>query len=187
MKKRARVSLTGLALLALAGGLELLVVDGTLSGRVPLRAVTELCGQLGEKTTPSAASAQQMYIWKDASGVTHISETPPPSRAGKTPAAEEYNFSPEPPAAQPAPVEPLIQQPQPSSQPEMSAAKTNEAIALVQQERQQEIERLQKEREHLERQFVRARNAGDGYAQIRFRTLLERNREALLKLAPQQQ
>ncbi len=187
MKKRARVSLTGLALLALAAGLELLVVDGTLSGRAPLRTVTELCGQIGEQATPSPASAQQMYIWKDASGVTHISETPPPASSGNTPKAKEYTFSPEPPAARPAPVEPLPQQPQPPSRPHVSASKTDEAIALVQQERRQEIERLQKEREHLEQQFIRARNSGDGYAQIRFRTLLERNRDALLELDPQPQ
>ena len=36
MKKRKRFSLAWLALLALAGGVELLIVDGTLSGGAPL-------------------------------------------------------------------------------------------------------------------------------------------------------
>ena len=44
----------------------------------------------------------------------------------------------------------------------------------------------EKERGQLEKQLYRARATGDGYAQIRFRTLLEQNREALEKLIPKQ-
>ena len=51
---------------------------------------------------------------------------------------------------------------------------------------QQQVEQLQKERGQLEKQLYRARATGDGYAQIRFRTLLEQNREALDKLIPKQ-
>ena len=43
------------------------------------------------------------------------------------------------------------------------------------------LEQLQKERGQLEKQLYRARATGDGYAQIRFRTLLEQNREGLLR------
>ena len=50
----------------------------------------------------------------------------------------------------------------------------------------QKVEQLQKERGQLEKQLYRARATGDGYAQIRFRTLLEQNREALEKLIPKQ-
>ena len=49
-----------------------------------------------------------------------------------------------------------------------------------------QVEQLQKERGQLEKQLYRARATGDGYAQIRFRTLLEQNREALEKLIPKQ-
>ena len=115
MKKRKRFSLAWLALLALAGGVELLIVDGTLSGGAPLsRVASSVRETLDQTPTPANAASQQMYIWKDASGVTHISETPPPKPpAGKV---EEYQFSPQPPAAQPEPVAPL-DIPSPEHQP----------------------------------------------------------------------
>ena len=93
MKKRKRFSLAWLALLALAGGVELLIVDGTLSGGAPLsRVASSVRKTLDQTPTPANAASQQMYIWKDASGVTHISETPPPKPpAGKV---EEYQFLP---------------------------------------------------------------------------------------------
>lgn len=122
-----------------------------------------------------------MYIWKDASGVTHISETPPPKPpAGKV---EEYQFSPQPPAAPPEPVAPL-DIPSPEHQP--SAAEREKAAAEARKRLQQQVEQLQKDRGQLEKQLYRARATGDGYAQIRFRTLLEQNREALEKLIPKQ-
>ena len=175
MKKRKRFSLAWLALLALAGGVELLIVDGTLSGGTPLsRVASSVRETLDQTPTPANAASQQMYIWKDASGVTHISETPPPKPpAGKV---EEYQFSPQPPAAQPEPVAPL-DIPSPEHQP--SAAEARKRL-------QQQVEQLQKERGQLEKQLYRARATGDGYAQIRFRTLLEQNREALEKLIPKQ-
>ena len=165
MKKRKRFSLAWLALLALAGGVELLIVDGTLSGGAPLsRVASSVRETLDQTPTPANAASQQMYIWKDASGVTHISETPPPKPpAGKV---EEYQFSPQPPAAQPAELE--------------------KAAAEARKRLQQQVEQLQKERGQLEKQLYRARATGDGYAQIRFRTLLEQNREALEKLIPKQ-
>ena len=106
MKKRKRFSLAWLALLALAGGVELLIVDGTLSGGAPLsRMASSVRETLDQTPTPANAASQRMYIWKDASGVTHISETPPPKPpTGKV---EEYQFSPQPPAAPPEPVAPL--------------------------------------------------------------------------------
>ncbi len=195
MKKRT-FPLMGLALLAVAGGLELLVVDSTLSGKVPLRDITATVGKLWDRqTTPSSASAQPMYIWKDAAGVTHISETPPPNtgktnetgNAGKT--VKEYQFSPQPAVSAPPPVEPLtppaaLNSLMPETPQGLSASETDKAIEAVRKEREQALELLRQERTQLERQFVRARNSGDGYAQTRFRTLLERNREALEKLAP---
>ena len=189
MKKRKRFSLAWLALLALAGGVELLIVDGTLSGGAPLTLPPKSPGQdpdsvretLDQTPTPANAASQQMYIWKDASGVTHISETPPPKPpAGKV---EEYQFSPQPPAAQPEPVAPL-DIPSPEHQP--SAAELEKAAAEARKRLQQQVEQLQKERGQLEKQLYRARATGDGYAQIRFRTLLEQNREALEKLIPKQ-
>ena len=182
MKKRKRFSLAWLALLALAGGVELLIVDGTLSGGAPLsRVASSVRETLDQTPTPANAASQQMYIWKDASGVTHISETPPPKPpAGKV---EEYQFSPQPPAAQPEPVAPL-DIPSPEHQP--SAAELEKAAAEARKRLQQQVEQLQKERGQLEKQLYRARATGDGYAQIRFRTLLEQNREALEKLIPKQ-
>lgn len=182
MKKRKRFSLAWLALLALAGGVELLIVDGTLSGGAPLsRVESSVRETLDQTPTPANAASQQMYIWKDASGVTHISETPPPKPpAGKV---EEYQFSPQPPAAQPEPVAPL-DIPSPEHQP--SAAELEKAAAETRKMLQQQVEQLQKERGQLEKQLYRARATGDGYAQIRFRTLLEQNREALEKLIPKQ-
>ena len=178
MKKRKRFSLAWLALLALAGGGELLIVDGTLSGGAPLsRMASSVRETLDQTPTPANAASQQMYIWKDASGVTHISETPPPKPpAGKV---EEYQFSPQPPAAQPEPVAPLDI---PSLEHQPSAAELEKAAA----EARKMVEQLQKERGQLEKQLYRARATGDGYAQIRFRTLLEQNREALEKLIPKQ-
>ena len=180
MKKRKRFSLAWLALLALAGGVELLIVDGTLSGGAPLsRVASSVRETLDQTPTPANAASQQMYIWKDASGVTHISETPPPKPpAGKV---EEYQFSPQPPAAEP--VAPL-DIPSPEHQP--SAAELEKAAAEARKMLQQQVEQLQKERGQLEKQLYRARATGDGYAQIRFRTLLEQNREALEKLIPKQ-
>ncbi len=182
MKKRKRFSLAWLALLALAGGVELLIVDGTLSGGAPLSRVMSSMRETLERTpSPANAASQQMYIWKDASGVTHISETPPPKApAGKV---EEYQFSPQPPVAQPEPVAPLEM---PRSEQQPSADDLQKAAAEAQKMLQQQAEQLQKERAQLEKQLYRARAAGDGYAQIRFRTLLEQNREALEKLIPQQ-
>ena len=182
MKKRKRFSLAWLALLALAGGVELLIVDGTLSGGAPLsRVESSVRETLDQTPTPANAASQQMYIWKDASGVTHISETPPPKPpAGKV---EEYQFSPQPPAAQPEPVAPL-DIPSPEHQP--SAAELEKAAAEARKMLQQQVEQLQKERGQLEKQLYRARATGDGYAQIHFRTLLEQNREALEKLIPKQ-
>lgn len=170
MKKRKRFSLAWLALLALAGGVELLIVDGTLSGGTPLsRVASSVRETLDQTPTPANAASQQMYIWKDASGVTHISETPPPKPpAGKV---EEYQFSPQPPAAQPEPVAPL-DIPSPEHQP--SAAELEKAAAEARKRLQQQVEQLQKERGQLEKQLYRARATGDGYAQIRFRTLLNR-------------
>ena len=100
--------------------------------------------------------------------------------AGKV---EEYQFSPQPPAAQPEPVAPL-DIPSPEHQP--SAAEREKAAAEARKMLQQQVEQLQKERGQLEKQLYRARATGDGYAQIRFRTLLEQNREALEKLIPKQ-
>ena len=167
MKKRKRFSLAWLALLALAGGVELLA--------------SSVRETLDQTPTPANAASQQMYIWKDASGVTHISETPPPKPpAGKV---EEYQFSPQPPAAQPEPVAPLDI---PSLEHQPSAAELEKAAAEARKMLQQQVEQLQKERGQLEKQLYRARATGDGYAQIRFRTLLEQNREALEKLIPKQ-
>ena len=67
-----------------------------------------------------------------------------------------------------------------------SAAELEKATAEARKMLQQQVEQLQKERGQLEKQLYRARATGDGYAQIRFRTLLEQNREALEKLIPKQ-
>ena len=74
--------------------------------------------------------------------------------------------------------------PSPEHQP--SAAELEKAAAEARKMLQQQVEQLQKERGQLEKQLYRARATGDGYAQIRFRTLLEQNREALEKLIPKQ-
>ena len=162
MKKRKRFSLAWLALLALAGGVELLIVDGTLSGGAPLsRVASSVRETLDQTPTPANAASQQMYIWKDASGVTHISETPPPKPpAGKV---EEYQFSPQPPAAQPEPVAPL-DIPSPEHQP--SAAELEKAAAEARKRLQQQVEQLQKERGQLEKQDGRRpRGAGKAHPQ----------------------
>ncbi|MGH8183207.1 MAG: DUF4124 domain-containing protein [Rhodanobacteraceae bacterium] len=55
-----------------------------------------------------AASAQQIYKWKDASGVTHFSQTPPPNGTHYTKMhlASEPDVSSNPPPASPAAPEP---------------------------------------------------------------------------------
>ena len=60
MKKRKRFSLAWLALLALAGGVELLIVDGTLSGGAPLSRVASSVRKTLMCVTPDASF--QMYI-----------------------------------------------------------------------------------------------------------------------------
>ena len=67
-----------------------------------------------------------------------------------------------------------------------SAAELEKAAAEARKMLQPQVEQLQTERGQLEKQLYRARATGDGYAQIRFRTLLEQNREALEKLIPKQ-
>ena len=177
MKKRKRFSLTWLALLALAGGLELLLVDGTLSGGAPLLKLASGVRETLDSTGTSTASAQQMYIWKDASGVTHIGEKPPSGPPSG--AVRELQITPDPAVPQPAPVRPETVAPpvvqQLPAAPPAAAADDRQAA-----------ERLRKERAQLEKQLYRARAKGDGYAQIRIRNLLESNRQALEKLTPQQ-
>ncbi len=177
MKKRKRFSLTWLALLALAGGLELLLVDGTLSGDAPLLKLASGVRETLDGTGTPTASAQQMYIWKDPSGVTHIGEKPPSGPPAG--AVRELQITPDPAVPQPAPVRPETVAPpvvqQPPAAPPAAAAEDRQAA-----------ERLRKERAQLERQLYRARAKGDGYAQIRIRNLLESNRQALEKLTPQQ-
>ena len=73
-----------------------------------------------------------------------------------------------------------------AQQIERMQARAEKAAAEARKRLQQQVEQLQKERGQLEKQLYRARATGDGYAQIRFRTLLEQNREALEKLIPKQ-
>lgn len=167
MKKRTHLSLGWLALLTLACGVEPLIVDGTPSGGAPLsRMVSGIWETLPPTPSPANAAPQQMYIWKDASGVTHISETPPSKPpAGKV---EEYRFSPQPSAAQPGPVAPLERpglEHQPSAEQEKAAAEARNRL-------RQQIGQLQKERGQLEKQLYRARATGDGYAQIRWKRVV---------------
>ena len=182
MKKRKRFSLTWLALLALAGGLELLLVDGTLSCGAPLLKLASGVRETLDRTGTSTASAQPMYIWKDASGVTHIGEKPP--SAPPSGAVRELQITPDPAVPQPAPVPPEPVAPpvaqQPPAEPPAAAPPTAAGEAA------QDAERLHRERAQLEKQLYRARAKGDGYAQIRLRNLLETNRQALEKLTPQQ-
>ena len=168
MKKRRRFPLIWFALLALAGGLELLIVDGTLSGDAPLHKLEDL-----RETLPaSTASAQPLYIWKDASGVTHIGEKPPSAPPSGT--VRELRLTPETAAPQPAPVLPSAVPSAPATPPPAPAADAQAA------------ERLRTERAQLEKQLYRARAKGDGYAQTRLRNLLETNRQALEKFVPKQ-
>lgn len=174
MRKRRRFPLTWLALLALAAGLEILLVEGTLRGDAPLFRLSEgLRRTLEETGSPANAAPQQMYIWKDASGVTHIGEKPPAEApAGKV---RELEVSPQAPVSPPAALEP-------PSAPSLPSAEAEEA-SPQDEGPGRERERLQKEKAELEKQFYRARVKGDGYAQIRMRHLLEANRQALEKLA----
>ncbi|MFQ8736031.1 MAG: hypothetical protein ACLSAH_08390 [Bilophila wadsworthia] len=94
MKKRKRFSLAWLALLALAGGVELLIVDGTLSGGTPLSRVASSVRETLDQT-PTPASALSRCTSGRRIGV-RISETPPPAARGKV-------RVPQPPAASPSP------------------------------------------------------------------------------------
>lgn len=190
MKKRRRFPVVWLVLLAGAGALELVVVEGALQGEAPLSRVAEgLRRTLSETGVPARAAPQDVYIWKDSSGVTHIGEKPPAQAPG---GVRGLRLSPQPPASSPASPPALSPssvgtpdaQP-PSVRPEGDAP----PAASVQGEGAQaagERERLLREREALEKQFYRARVKGDGYAQIRFRHLLEANRQAIEKLGPQE-
>lgn len=190
MKKRRRFPLIWLVLLAGAVALEMVVVEGALQGDAPLSRVADgLRRTLAETGAPANAAQQDVYIWKDSSGVTHIGEKPPASAPGDV---RELRLSPQPPASSSA-VPPALPPssggmpgaPTPSAPPEADAP----PAASAQGEGTQaagERERLLREREALEKQFYRARIKGDGYAQIRFRHLLEANRQALEKLGPQE-
>lgn len=176
MKKRRRFPLTWLALPALAAGLEILLVEGTLTGDAPLVRLSDgLRRTLEETGSPANAAPQQMYIWKDSSGVTHIGEKPPADApAGKV---RELEMSPQAPVSPPPALEPQPAPSLPSAEAEETPSQDDG--------RGKEMERLHKEKAELEKQFYRARVKGDGYAQIRIRHLLEANRQALEKLAPE--
>lgn len=194
MKKRRRFPLLWLVLLAGAVALEMVVVEGALQGDAPLTRVADgLRRTLAETGAPANAAPQDVYIWKDSSGVTHIGEKPPASVPGDV---RELRLSPQPPAASPdssttaSPVLPpssegMLDAQAPSVQPEGDALPAGSAQGEPAPDAG-ERERLLREREALEKQFYRARIKGDGYAQIRFRHLLEANRQALEKLGPQE-
>lgn len=194
MKKRRRFPFVWLVLLAGAVALEMVVVEGALQGDAPLSRVADgLRRTLAETGAPANAAPQDVYIWKDSSGVTHIGEKPPASAPGNM---RELRLSPQPPATPPAssPAAPsalppssegMLDTPAPSAPSEADAPPAASAQGEATRAAG-ERERLLREREALEKQFYRARIKGDGYAQIRFRHLLETNRQALEKLGPQE-
>lgn len=190
MKKRRRFPLIWLVLLAGAAALEMVVVEGALQGSAPLSRVADgLRRTLAETGAPANAAQQDVYIWKDSSGVTHIGEKPPAAAPGDV---RGLRLSPQPPAAPPAPSPafPPSSEGLPAAQtPSVPSEGDTPPAGSAQGEQTPdagERERLLRERENLEKQFYRARIKGDGYSQIRFRHLLEANRQALEKLGPQE-
>lgn len=194
MKKRRRFPLLWLVLLAGAVALEMVVVEGALQGDAPLSRVADgLRRTLAETGAPANAAPQDVYIWKDSSGVTHIGEKPPASAPGDV---RELRLSPQSPAtpSTSAPTSPPALPPSSEGMPAAQAPSVpsegdTPPAGSAQGEQAPdagERERLLRERENLEKQFYRARIKGDGYAQIRFRHLLEANRQALEKLGPQE-
>lgn len=181
MKKRKRFSLAWLALLALAGGVELLIVDGTLSGGAPLSRMAQRAGNAGPNTHPSQCGlSADVHLERRIRGHAHQRNAASQAAHGQ---GGGIPVLAAPPAAPPEPVAPLDI---PSLEHQPSAAELEKAAAEARKMLQQQVEQLQKERGQLEKQLYRARATGDGYAQIRFRTLLEQNREALEKLIPKQ-
>lgn len=185
MKKRRRFPFVWLVLLAGAVALEMVVVEGALQGDAPLSRVADgLRRTLAETGAPANAAPQDVYIWKDSSGVTHIGEKPPAAPGD----VRELRLSPQSPAAPPA--LPPSSEGMPAAQAPSVPLEGDAPPAGSAQGEQTpgagERERLLREREALEKQFYRARIKGDGYAQIRFRHLLEANRQALEKLGPQE-
>lgn len=193
MKKRRRFPLLWLVLLAGAVALEMVVVEGALQGDAPLSRVADgLRRTLAETGAPANAAPQDVYIWKDSSGVTHIGEKPPAAAPGDV---RELRLSPQPPAGSPdsspaSPVLPPSSEGMPAAQaPSVPSEGDAPPAGSAQGEPAPdagERERLLREREALEKQFYRARIKGDGYAQIRFRHLLEANRQALEQVGPQE-
>ena len=176
MKRRRRSPLLWILLLVLACALELFVLETTFRSDKPTlgRSVFAMLGSTGE---PANASPQKMYVWKDASGVTHISETPPPDSARK---ARELSLTPAPQQPAPSPALPSVLPVAPM--PQMDPPKTPSEQPQIDEAL---LQKLRIERSRLEKQLYRSRTKGDGYGQIRTRKLLEENRNALEQLLPQ--
>lgn len=112
--------------------------------------------------------SERIYIWKDREGVVHIGDEPPKS-SGTSSIVSERSAQPQSGESAPEP-----EQPVPLSSVDVSTHPPPISKAPVQTE-QQVVSRLQVQREELEVLFIRARNRGDGYAQIRLRHLLDAN------------
>lgn len=111
----------------------------------------------------------RIYIWKDREGVMHIGDEPPklsgkPCRVSEKSVQPQFGQTPAPEPEQTRPAEPV--------QPPESIKL---AVQSPVQSEEQVMSRLQVQREELEVLFIRARNRGDGYAQIRLRHLLDAN------------
>ena len=121
-----------------------------------------------------------VHLERRIRGHAHQRNAAPKPPAGKV---EEYQFSPQlqPRSPSPSPLSIL-----PSLEHQPSAAELEKAAAEARKMLQTAGRTAAKGAGQLEKQLYRARATGDGYAQIRFRTLLEQNREALEKLIPKQ-
>lgn len=112
------------------------------------------------------ALGQEISIWKDAEGVTHIGSPPPPEIQARTltitPGSPETNFQPQAVPEQAAKAEPPAQAPDPA----------------LEENRQ----RLAAERQQLEKDLYRARARGNRQALIRTRYQLEANTKATEEL-----
>jgi hypothetical protein len=83
-KKRSSVSL--LLLLACAVGGYVFITYSSIHSL--LRGIPNKAGQQwGFNASPAQAASQQMYIWKDAEGTSHISTSPPPQAQNAAPLA----------------------------------------------------------------------------------------------------
>ncbi len=102
---------------------------------MPRHALKTLFGLSLLLTVGAAASADELYQWKDANGVTHYSQTPPPSGSysSRTESSRDAALPPADATAETTPESP-------AESPQCTAARSNIALLESQTPVQQDLD-----------------------------------------------